>query len=77
MSDDNKIIIGLDQAINGDFAAVSVVSRREGFVNICTVPSALGPVIEFIERNGRLTAKTASGVEMIIPAPPHEHETAE
>lgn len=41
--------------------------RREGTEFICKVPDALGRVTRLVVRDGKVSAQTESGIEMIVP----------
>jgi hypothetical protein len=41
--------------------------KRDGVEFVCKVPDELGRVKRLIVRDGKVTAETESGIEMIVP----------
>lgn len=68
---DNKIIDGLNDALDG---RLSRVERRYGFTTVCVLPNGLGAVTKLQPRGDRIVAKTASGIDFIVPFPAHGKE---
>lgn len=52
---------------DADIVVVPLHGRWEGFKFLCDVPAALGDPQRLVNRDGRITLMTTSGIEMIVP----------